>query len=97
MANAVEGVLWITGDFHMCTASRIDPQRVAADLWEVMVGPGGSFLNIAAKLVEPSDQFPVIFAEYCSTLIHLDPGTGDVQVEWIGDDGSVLGEIALTL
>ena len=98
VANAVEGVLWITGDFHMCTASRIDPlEGVAADLWEVMVGPGGSFLNIAAKLVEPSDQFPVIFAEYCSTLIHLDPGTGDVQVEWIGDDGSVLGEIALTL
>ena len=98
VANAVEGVLWLTGDFHMCTASRLDPEEgVAADLWEVMVGPGGSFLNIAAKLVEPSDQFPVIFAEYCSTLIHLDPGTGAVRVEWIGDDGTVFGEIDLAL
>jgi len=94
VANELEGVLWITGDFHMCTASRLDPiEGVAADLWEVMVGPGGSFLNIAAQLVEPNDQFPVIFAEYCSTLIHLDPGTGAVRVEWIGDDGSIQGEI----
>ena len=98
VANDVEGVLWITGDFHMCTASRIDPlEGVAADLWEVMVGPGGSFLNIAAKLVEPNDQFPVIFAEYCSTLIHLDPGTGTVRVEWVADDGSVWDEITLAL
>jgi len=98
VANAVEGVLWITGDFHMCTASRLDPlEGVAADLWEVMVGPGGSFLNIAAQLVEPNDQFPVIFAEYCSTLIHLDPGTGAVRVEWIGDDGFVMGEIDLEI
>ena len=98
VANDLQGVLWITGDFHMCTASRLDSaEGLASDLWEIMVGPGGSFLNIAAQLVEPSDQFPVIFAEYCSTVIHLDPGTGLVQVEWVGDDGEVIESVEINL
>jgi hypothetical protein len=71
------------------------PGGVAEEQWEVMVGPGGSTLNIAAMLYEPTEQFPVIFAEWSSTLIHLDPGTGTVVVEWIADDGVVLDRITL--
>jgi len=98
LAHEVEGVLWITGDFHMSTASRIDPPGGAAEeLWEIMVGTGGSFLNIAAELLEPREQFPVIFAQWCSTLFHLDPGTGQVRVEWVGDDGSVLDTFEIFL
>jgi len=96
VGGEIEGVLWITGDFHFCTASRVDmPGGVAEEQWEVMVGPGGSTLNIAAMLYEPTEQFPVIFAEWSSTLIHLDPGTGTVVVEWIADDGVVLDRITL--
>jgi alkaline phosphatase D len=91
VAHEIEGILWITGDFHMSTASRVDPPGgVAENQWEVMVGTGGSFLNIAAELLEPREQFPVIFAQWCSTLIHLDPGTGQVRVEWVGDDGQII-------
>jgi len=98
VGNAIEGVLWITGDFHFCTASRIDiPDGPAMDQWEVMVGPGGSTLNFAANLLEPSEQFPVIFAEWSSTLIHLDPGTGTVRVEWVGDSGEIWEQFELTI
>ena len=75
----------------MSTASRVDPPGgVAENQWEIMVGTGGSFLNIAAELLEPREQFPVIFAQWCSTLIHLDPGTGLARVEWVGDDGQII-------
>jgi alkaline phosphatase D len=98
VGGEIPGVLWITGDFHFCTASRVDPSDgVAFDQWEVMVGPGGSTLNIAAMLIESSEQFPVIFAEWSSSLIHLDPGTGQVAVEWVGDDGAVIERMELQL
>jgi len=98
VGNEIEGVFSLTGDFHMSTASRVDvPGGVAEELWEIMVGTGGSFLNIAADLVEKTDQFPVIFAEWCTCLLHLDPGMGRVQVEWVGDDGSVLETFELSL
>ena len=67
------------------------------DQWEVMVGPGGSTLNFAANLLEPSEQFPVIFAEWSSTLIHLDPGTGTVRVEWVGDSGEIWEQFELKI
>jgi alkaline phosphatase D len=98
VANETEGVLWITGDFHCCTASRVDPEGgVAADQWEIMVGPGGSNLNIVADLVEPSTQFPLMFGAWASNLIHLDPGTGQVRVQWVGDDGEVIEQFEIQL
>ena len=98
VANEIEGILWLTGDFHMSTASRVDtPGGVAEEMWEVMVGTGGSFLNIAADLVEPMEQFPVIFAQWCTCLLHLDPGLGVVRVEWVGDDGIVLEAFEISL
>ena len=98
VGNEIEGVLWITGDFHLCTASRIDPEGgVAADLWEIMVGPGGSTINLVADLIEPSEQFPVLFGAWSSNLIHLDPGTGRVMVQWVGDEGEVVEQFELTI
>jgi len=97
-AEGVGGVLWITGDFHFCCASRVDPPGgMAENQWEVMVGPGGSTPNIAGQLLDPTEQFPVVFAEWSSSQITLDPGNGTAHVEWVSDDGEVLGEITLNL
>ena len=96
--EAIEGVLWVTGDFHCCSAARIGRAGELADgHWEVMVGPGGSMLNFAASLMQPSEQFPVIFAEWTSSLITLDPGIGIATVEWVGDEGDVLASIDIQL
>jgi alkaline phosphatase D len=98
VGNDIDGVLWITGDFHFCSASRVDPEGgVASDQWEIMVGPGGSNLNIVADLIEPSEQFPVLFGARSSNLIHLDPGTGHVRVQWVGDDGEVVEEFEIDI
>ena len=92
----IQGVLWITGDFHFCSASKVGRVgELGESQWEVMVGPGGSTLNIAAKLLDPREQFPVIFAEWTSSLITLDPGLGTAHVTWVGDDGIVLEEITI--
>ena len=68
---------------------------MASDHWEIMVGPGGSNLNIVAELIEPSEQFPLLFGAWSSNLIHLDPGTGQVRVQWVGDDGEVVEQFEI--
>lgn len=96
--EGIEGVLWITGDFHCCSAARIGLAGELGDgLWEVMVGPGGSMLNIAATYMEPTEQFPVIFAEWTSSLLTLDPGLGTVTIQWVGDDGDALASFEIQL
>jgi len=96
--EAIEGVLWLTGDFHCCSAARIGLAGELGDgMWEVMVGPGGSMLNIAATYMEPTEQFPVIFAEWTSSLLTLDPGLGTATIQWVGDAGDVLASIDITL
>lgn len=98
VGNEIEGILWITGDFHFCSASRVDAKDgVGTDQWEIMVGPGGSSLNVVADLVEPSEQFPLLFGAWSSSLIHLDPGTGQVRVQWVGDDGEVVEQFEVQL
>jgi hypothetical protein len=96
--EGIEGVLWITGDFHCCSAARIGLAGELGDgLWEVMVGPGGSMLNIAATYMEPTEQFPVIFAEWTSSLFTLDPGLGTATIQWVGDDGDALASFEIQL
>ena len=91
--EGIEGVVWITGDFHMGVISRVDPAGGLADSsWEIMVGPAGSTLNVLATLYENPEQFPVMFAQYNSALLRLDPGLGTIVVTYLGDDGTVLAE-----
>jgi len=96
--EALEGILWITGDFHMGTISRVDPlEGLAAERWEVMVGSAGSTPNILASLYDNPEQFPVMFDDWNSALLRLDPGLGEVRVTYLGDDGTVLAEKTLVL
>ena len=66
--------------------------------WEVLVGPSGSPLNVLAELYEDTTgQFPILFAAWNYTHLRLDPGTGEVLVTFVGDDGGTLAEITLAL
>jgi alkaline phosphatase D len=94
----IEGVLWITGDFHMGVLSRIDPAGgLAADRWEVMVGAAGSTRNVLASIYDNPEQFPIMFEDWNSVLLRLDPGLGEVTVTYLGGDGGVLAERVLAL
>ncbi|MFT5682205.1 MAG: alkaline phosphatase D [Myxococcota bacterium] len=97
-AADIPGVLWISGDLHWGSVSAVDPEGgVAAAQREVMVGPGGSFLNIAADLVVNRDQYPILFATWNTTRFSCDPGTGVIAVSFIGDDGAILHELDIQL
>jgi alkaline phosphatase D len=96
--DAIAGVLWLTGDFHMGVISRVDPVGgLAESRWEVLVGAAGSTRNLLASLYDNPEQFPVMFEDWNSVLLRLDPGTGEARVTFIGDDGAVIAEQVLSL
>ena len=96
--NDIEGVLFVSGDHHFGMVAHVGPRGEPSwDLWEVLVGPSGSFLNAAAALYSGDEQYPLMFAEWNATRFHCDPGTGAVTVTFVGDDGAVLAEQTLSL
>jgi phosphodiesterase/alkaline phosphatase D-like protein len=89
--GGIEGVLWLSGDLHHGMVGRIDPEGDPAwEQWEVLAGPGGSFINPAAVLYLGNEQFPVMLGEWGWTLLELDPGMGTIALRFIGDDGADL-------
>lgn len=99
--GSVPGVLWTGGDFHLGAVVGVDRPGSggpAEGQWEVMVGPSGSTLNVLAELYEDTTgQFPILFAAWNYAQLRLDPGTGEVLVTFVGDDGGTIAEITLGL
>lgn len=94
----ITGVLWISGDLHMAQIGYVDPAGgVAADQWEVLVGPAGSFPNVLANMYAGDPQYPVLFAFFNWTRFVCDPDAGTIAVTFIGDDGAVIAERVLAL
>ena len=61
----------------------------------MLCGPGGSFLNPIGDLAVETEQFLWSMSAWNSAVITADPGTGSVQVEFVGDDGSVLHSLSM--
>ncbi len=96
--QAIPGVLWITGDFHAAAVTHVDPPGgVADDQWEVMVGYAGSPPNPMGEFYDEDEQFPVLMARWSYTTFDLDPGTGEVLVRFVDDDGEVYRTFTLQL
>ena len=64
---------------------------------EVLVGPSGSFLNIMGELLVPTEQFQQRLAAWCHTRFECNPATGEIDIQYILDDGSVGMERRLEL
>lgn len=96
--NGVTGVLWISGDFHLGMVNRVDMAGGPGDdQWEVLTGPAGSDVNPLGALLELDDQFQLVVLEWNWTRFELDPSLGTCLVQFIGDDGAVLGEKTLEI
>lgn len=92
-SDGVEGVFWVTGDYHIGAAGNVDAAGgPAANQWEVMAGPGGSPINFAANFFSPNDQIPLLVKEHNAVLFEADPDAGTIRFQFIGDDGSVIEE-----
>ena len=56
-----------------------------------------SRINELVAYFEPHERYPLLIAAWCWALIELDPGTGEVYVQFIGDDGAIVGEFRAAL
>jgi phosphodiesterase/alkaline phosphatase D-like protein len=98
LAEGIEGVLWIAGDFHYGQVARVDPPGGAsAAAFEVQVGPSGSHLSPIAVLYEPNEQFLHFVSTWNYVDFLADPLAGTIEVRFIDDDGAILAEQLLHL
>ena len=84
--NAIEGVLWLSGDFHFGLVAQVSPSGAIGDsLMEVLNGPTGSFINIMGELMVPTEQYQDAVATWTYSKYMCNPQTGEVQVQSIDD------------
>jgi len=96
--EAIEGVLFVSGDMHFGSICRVSPDGApGANHWEVMAGPGGSFINPMAWVPPNTGQFDVVIAQWNTTLLAFDPEAGSVRVTFLDDDGGVIEERLLEI
>lgn len=95
------GTLVISGDMHFGAVQRVDPAGApGADLWEVAAGASGSRIAPAAQIAEVAGfpaQYDLLLEAWTWCDLRLDPGTRQVSVDFIGDDGSVVANRELQL
>lgn len=60
--QGIQGVLVLSGDYHMPTLTRVEPEGRSANLWEVIGGPGGSTPSPLGVLLRPSEQIAYVDA-----------------------------------
>lgn len=99
--NAIGGVVWLAGDFHIGGIGFVDAvDGPAAGTYEVLAGPAGSTINPAAALVNEDERLVAVIKTFNSTIFDCDPDAGTIRVRFIGDavDGeNVLREVTLTV
>lgn len=96
--SEIEGVLWVTGDFHYGSISRVGAIGDVGDsMYEVMAGPSGSFHNPIGDMMVLTEQYIMGFSEWNHTRFVCNPDTGEVLVQFVGDDGDIIEEMSLMI
>ncbi len=89
--NDVRGVLFVAGDLHYGQIGQVDPAGgLAEGLTEVLVGPGGSQVNILAAVYPGNPQYAALVPAWNWTSFDCDPVAGTIRVRHFGDDGVAL-------
>ncbi len=85
----LRGVVFVSGDLHQTTLNRVAPDGPHARILEIMTGPGGSFLNVAARLLGDDEQFLYTDAEWSATWFEC-RADGTAVVIAVNEEGTVL-------
>ncbi len=94
----IEGVLFISGDFHIGGVATVDPEDApGAGLIEVLAGPGGSPINMFANLIQPGPRLLSVVKVWNYVLFEADPEKGTIVLRFIADDATVIEELELQL
>lgn len=94
--EAIRGVLWVAGDFHLASAQRVSGSGAGSTQIEILAGPGAQSGNILAATLGGA-QFDFATSENNYTVIELDPATGRARVWWIDADGSTIETLEYAL
>jgi alkaline phosphatase D len=90
--NQLSGVLFLSGDLHQCSLSRVEPSGPRASILEVCAGPSGpNFLGTPARFFEDGDQWLWADAEFCATYFACH-GSGLCQIVAVDEQDNTLFE-----
>jgi len=91
--NKIGNVWWLSGDMHIGSVGKIDPEGPHAKMYEILVGPGAqvnpiTFLYEAASKEDkekyfPAKQFDYFSGDFAATLLTFDPWKNTVHVRFI--------------
>lgn len=92
----IDGVIWVSGDFHFASAGRVgaNERAIGWNQREILAGPGAQTGNPAAFLCRPP-QFDWASTTNNYTTLELDPRARRARVQWIDRDGSVIQNIEI--
>lgn len=86
-AQAITGVVWLAGDFHLAFISRVSASGPGATQREVLCGPGAQIGNPLVTSLTAS-RFSFRTATNNHTTLRFDPDTAEVQVAYHDGDGT---------
>ncbi len=87
--NAIGGVLWLAGDFHLASAGRVATSGPGSTQIELLAGPGAQTGNLLATVLG-APQFDFATRENNYTVLELDPTRVRVRAWWYDGSGSVI-------
>lgn len=94
--NAIAGVIWLSGDFHLASLGRVAESGLGATQLEILSGPGGQTQNPLWSILY-APQFDWASGTNNYTAIHLDPVTRQVRVVFIDGSGQPIEDRTYTL
>jgi alkaline phosphatase D len=90
----VPGVVFLSGDVHCPILARVAASGDGAAAWDVVAGPGGSFLNPLGNLLPGTSN--VLWADVVWNAVHVElSSTGTMRVRFVGEDGAALCDAVL--
>lgn len=97
--NGLQGVLWLSADYHLPAIARVSKDGLGADMWELISGPGANMTNPAYLVLKPyKDQFPYVDKGDNYFRVTVDPTVTPptATVEVVDNDGAIMHATALT-
>lgn len=87
----IQGVLFVSGDFHLASSQTVSKDGRGQSLREVLVGPAGQIPNpLGNELSLQPPQFDFASGQVNYTRFEADPGAEPptVKIDWMGADGA---------
>ena len=94
--SGLTGVLFVSGDLHQTCVYRVEETGPRSAIFDVMAGPAGSFLNVAAKLLEEGGQFVYSDAVWSATWFECSVD-GTCRVVMLDETATVFLDLTLDI